>query len=103
MKTTILLSDEKKLTKKIQSPLYRTDNFLSAENGDGMIEVTMDSKRITDRKPVHIGVAILQYSKLMLLEFVEFLRTYLNKGSYALVYSGKTSLLLIKAQSFLRH
>ena len=103
MKTTILLSDEKKLTKKIQSPLYRTDNFLSAEDGDGMIEVTMDSKRITDRKPVHIGVAILQYSKLMLLEFVEFLRTYLNKGSYALVYSGKTSLLLIKVKIFLRH
>lgn len=49
----------------------------------------MDPSRVQDRKPVHAGVAILQHSKLMLLHFVDFLRKYLVKGSYALVYGGK--------------
>ena len=88
-KSVELVQDHKRLAKKMKSPLYRRDNFLSTEADEGIFEVTMDQKRIVDNKPVHMGIAILQYSKLMLLEFVQFLRTYLKEGSYVLVYSGK--------------
>ena len=88
MTKTVLVSDAKKLKLKTESPLYKRQEFLSTESNEGIHEVIMDQQTITDNKPVHVGVAILQHSKLMLLKFVEFLRTYLVSGSYALVYGG---------------
>ena len=71
------------------SPLFRNHSFLSNESGEGVHEVISDISTLTDRKPVHVGLAILQHSKLLLLEFIDFLREYLEENSYSLVYGGK--------------
>ena len=57
-----------------------------AEISDFM-ELNLDKRRVEDSKPVHVGNAILMYSKLHFLEFIEFLRKFLMKGSYRLIYS----------------
>ena len=66
-------------------------HFLECETEDGVTEVTMRQKTVRDDKPVHLGVAILQHSKLMMLKFVDFLKEFLIPGSFVLVYSGKVS------------
>ena len=81
------MSDPKLISKKIRTPLYKNHDFISCESGSGFHEFVMSPRKIDDRKPVQVGLAILQYSKLLLLEFVLFLKTYLIEGSYALVYS----------------
>ena len=88
---TILLMDPKKLEKQIRKPLHKSYASLETETGAGVLEVIENKKIITDTKPVHVGIAILQHSKLLLLRYVDFLRTYLKQGSYVLVYGGKFS------------
>ena len=86
---TDLITDKKKLRRLVESPLSKQIAFLESESGErGLHEIVMDQRKITDRKPVHIAVCILQNSKLMLLKFVDFLRNYLDEGSYSLVYGG---------------
>jgi hypothetical protein len=78
------------MKKLIESPMYRNDNYLPTESGEiNVREFVMNKRTIRDNKPVHAGVCILQHSKLMLLQFVGFLRKYLINGSYSLIYGGK--------------
>jgi hypothetical protein len=70
------------------SPLFKSDAFLTCEGESGIHEVNMQQHKVIDSKPVHVGISILQYSKMMMLEFVDFLRNYLIPGSYVLVYTG---------------
>mgnify|MGYP000154353252 CR=1 FL=1 len=87
---TVLVANPKKLRRIIESPLHKRDAFLTSESGEvGIHEVVMDQRSVKDMKPVHASVCILQHSKLMLLKFVDFLRKYLERGSYAIVYGGK--------------
>ena len=79
-----------KLAKYMVSPLLKSQSFLSTEDDSGLHEVISQARKITDTKPVHVGVAILHYSKLMMLKFADFLRDYLVEGSYALVYTGES-------------
>ena len=95
---TSIVTQSSSLKKKIISPLFRTHAFLSNENGEGVHEVISDIANSTDRKPVHVGLAILQHSKLLLLRFIDFLREFLEEGSYSLVYGGKLKIL-----NLLRH
>jgi hypothetical protein len=86
---TVLVSNAKSLSRKMANPLYKSDAFLQTEGDtDGIHEVIMDDKKIIDDKPVHVGIAILQYSKILMLEFVDFLREFLVPGSYVFVYTG---------------
>ena len=74
----------------IQSPFYKHHSVLVTEDEeDGIHEFVMDKRRVIDDKPVHVAVAILQQSKLMFLEFVQFLRNYLKPGAYQTLYCGK--------------
>ena len=89
-----------KLAQKIRSPFYKSHSELPPENGEhGLYEVVMDQKKVTDDKLVHVGVGILQQSKLLFLRFVQFLRTYLKPGSYQPIYCGK----LKKFSSYLQY
>ena len=56
---------------------------------EGIHEFVMEPRKVIDNKIVHVGVAILQQSKIMFLEFLEFLREYLVPGSYQTVYCGE--------------
>ena len=80
----------KRLKNLVRSPFYRHHNELPTENGQsGMVEVISDVKKVLDNKLPHVGVAILQQSKLLFLRFVDFLREFLIPGSYAPIYAGK--------------
>lgn len=72
----------------MKKPLYKRAALLTSEEGESIHEVIMDKRKIKDGKPVQLAVAILHHSKLLLLKFVHFLRTFLVKGSYAIVYGG---------------
>ena len=54
----------------------------------------MKKQKVIDDKPVHIGVAILQWSKLLFLRFMEFLKEHLEVGSYQTCYTDTDSLCL---------
>ena len=91
----MIVTDPKKLAKHTRQPLYKSFAFLRTESGAGFHEVIKKQRTVVDSKPVHLGLAILQHSKLLLLRFVDFLRTYLEEGSYALVYGGMFDAVLI--------
>ena len=89
---TILIppTDKKTLRRCIRSPHYLRHNELPTQTGSaGLIEITMEKKSVTDDKLVHVGVCILQQSKLLFLRFVQFLRTYLKPGSFQTIYCGE--------------
>lgn len=55
-------------------------------------EFVMSKKKIEDKFPVHVGNAVLQYSKLHFLKFVYFLHFHLVEGSFRLVYCDTDSI-----------
>ena len=80
---------KRKLEQKIRCPFYKHHSELPSEDGQlGLIEVVSDQKKVNDDKLVHVGVAILQESKLLFLRFVQFLRNFLIPGSYQPIYAG---------------
>ena len=54
-----------------------------------LFETTYQKRSIKDDKLSHLGLAILQLSKLVLLEFIYHLEEHLVKGSYKICYLGK--------------
>ena len=86
---TVFTNDASKIKKLERKPQFEQKNFLECENlSDGITEIISTQSRVLDNKPVHIGVSILQYSKLLMLRFVEFLNEHLIKDSFSLVYTG---------------
>ena len=86
---TVLIVNPKKLKKLIESPLHKRDCYLASESGDvGIHEIVLEQRRVQDTKPVHASICILQNSKLMLLQFVDFIKKFLIPNSYAFVYGG---------------
>ncbi len=86
---------KERLNKKFRSPFYKHHAVLETEDEcDGVHEFVMDQRIVTDDKLVHVGVTILQQSKLMFLKFVDFLREFLIPGAYQTVYCGKINLLV---------
>ena len=57
-------------------------------------EVQQRPRKITDNKPVHVGIAILQYSKLHFLRFIYWLHEHLTPNSYYLCYADSDSIFL---------
>ena len=52
-----------------RSPLCRQTVEIQDEAGEeAAIEVTMKKKKIKDNKPIHMGLAILQWSKYLFIE-----------------------------------
>ena len=72
---------EKKIKKHIASPFYKHHTVLVGEDVEKSIhEFVMDQRKVNDDKLVHVGVTILQESKLLFLKFVEFLRNPSTAG-----------------------
>ena len=83
-------NDESKIKKMQRKPQFQEKNFLETESlTAGITEIISAQTRVVDNKPVHIGISILQYSKLMMLKFVDFLNQHLVRGSFSLVYTGE--------------
>ena len=89
--------DIAKITKRA---LYRNHVTIQNEEGQaGAVEVTCDKKTVMDSKPVHIGVAILQYSKLIFVRFMFHLFKHLEPGSFRSVYADTDSMCLALTRS----
>ena len=87
--TLVDSTDKKTLQRMIRSPFYLRHNELPTQSGSsGLIEVVSEKRNVTDDKLVHVGICILQQSKLLFLRFVQFLRTFLKPGSFQTIYCG---------------
>ena len=88
--TALLFPNQKKeLLKLIRSPFYLRHDELPTQTGqEGLIELVSEKRTVNDDKLVHVGICILQQSKLLFLRFVQFLRTYLKPGSFQTIYCG---------------
>ena len=65
---TKVVTDDTKLEKCARKPLFISESSL--QNEEEFItgyEILMKKKRIVDSKPIHFGVAILQWSKILFM------------------------------------
>ena len=86
---------DEKINNHQRSPRYvNCLEFLDEDGERSAIEIEMNKQKIKDDKPVHIGVAILQWSKLLFLSFMEYLKEHLESGSYQTCYTDTDSLCL---------
>ena len=66
-----MVTDEKDFEKHRRNPFFRHDDEVYDENNNlACYMVKMDRKKIKDSKPVHMGVAILQWSKVLFVRYV---------------------------------
>ena len=54
-----------------------------------IMEIVSRKTKIKDDKLTHCGVAVLQWSKVLLMKFVYWLHEMLNEGSFKVCYLGK--------------
>ena len=99
-KNTSLLPVDYNIAKLARRPMYRDHVVIQDENGDACAtEVTSLKQTVEDSKPVHIGVAILQWSKLLFLRFMFDLFKHMEPGSFRCVYSDTDSMCLALTKS----
>ena len=68
---TIITSDPDKFTKyKRSARCINETELLSIHDDFCAYEIQMKRTKVTDAKPVHLGVAILQHSKLLFLRYL---------------------------------
>ena len=91
----ILLENPENVQTYMKQALFLDAVELELEDGScEMVEVKLQKAKIEDKKPIVIGNAILQYSKLLLLKFAYFLERVLLEGSYKICYCDTDSLAL---------
>ena len=97
---TTLLPAGYDLSKYLKRALYKDHVVIQNEEGEaGATEVTCGRKTIEDSKPVHVGVCILQWSKLIFLKFMFYLFNHLEPGSFRSVYADTDSMCLALTKS----
>ena len=74
-KNTLLFGPDANLQSYFRKATFQGHEDIETEDGSLVRELTMRKKRIWDDKPVHVGVAILQWSKLI---FLRYLYLFLN-------------------------
>ena len=92
----IIVGDDRKLQKLSKCPLFQSDTAIVKENGESdFIEIEMKPQKVVDDRPLAMGVAILQYSKLLFLRFVyDVLVEFMKPGSLKLNYCDTDSLAI---------
>ena len=92
---TKIYNDLSKLIKDEKSPFFR--QTLTVFDEDDNLSCYMGSltkRKVTDDKPVHIGVSILQWSKYLFIDFMYFLEQHLIDGSFKTAYADTDSMAL---------
>ena len=93
--TKIVSND--KLIKCISSPFHKDLHPLNSEVDElEYIEVQQVPKKVADKKPVQMSIAILQHSKLQFLKYIYWLHKHLTPGSYVLCYADTDSICIGK-------
>ena len=94
-KNTTLKPPGYNIAKMARKTTYKDHVVIQNEEGEaGATEITSLKKTITDCKPVHIGVSILQWSKLLFLRYMYFMYKHLQPGSFRSVYADTDSMCL---------
>lgn len=94
------MTNDDKLEKLFKSPFFKDSTEVYDERDDlACYMVKMDKKKITDNKPVHIGVAILQWSKVLFIKFMYWLEDHLEEGSFKTCYADTDSMALALTKS----
>ena len=104
-----MVHDPEDLRKLDAKAFYRGFEEFVEESGDiSGYEVKMAKRSTSDSKPVHVAVAILQWSKILFIKydpyhvtlimnyfsFMEFLYTHLERGSFQPAYADTDSMCL---------
>ena len=85
--TRVKYVNEERLWKEVAKPLLRKETEITNENSEPIVfELRFDKRIVKDDKPVHFCVAILQYSKLLFMNFMYFLHDHLEPGSFKPTY-----------------
>ena len=93
--STTKIHNEKQLQRAMRKSTYNTSVDLINECGiTGLHESSMNKKLIKEDKPIQIGQAILQYSKLHFLRFVKFLDDFLQEDSFKFCYADTDSICI---------
>ena len=97
---TCLIPAGKDISQWLKRVLYKDHCVIDNEEGEaGAFEITCDKSNIEDSKPVHIGVCILQWSKLIFLKLMFYLFNHLEPGSFRSVYADTDSMCLALTKS----
>ena len=81
-KITKIIPD-KKISRYLKSRYLRSIDRLSNEQGTiGQNEIKLVQKRVVEKRPLQVGLAILYYSKLHMYELILFLKNILKKKSF---------------------
>ena len=92
--TKLLFTKEENLAINADSPFLKKFDELNRH----IFEVEKQPKKIVHDLPVQIGLAVYSYAKLHMLEFWEFLNTYLDNDMYQLMEMDTDSLYIAFAQ-----
>ncbi len=87
---SVTFVDGKKVRNHIRNPLFKS----MVELNDQICEVTKSRKKVKHSSPIQIGIAVYSYAKLLLINFWEFLDTYLMREKFELMYCDTDSLYL---------
>ena len=71
-------------------------NYENEIGETGYYESVIERKTIVEDKPIQVGQAILQTSKLHFLRFVKFLNDFLIKDSFKFCYADTDSIYIGK-------
>ena len=97
---TRLVTDADRLEKLMKSPYFKESVEVLDETDDlACYKVKMNKKTIKDAKPVHIGVAILQWSKVLFIRFMYWLEEHLEEGAFKTCYADTDSMALALTKS----
>ena len=92
---TKVYADLNKLIPDEKSPFCKKVNSVYDENDYNCCYLaTFTKAKVTDSKPAHIGVSILQWSKYLFVDFMYFLERHLEEGSFKTVYADTDSMAM---------
>ena len=95
----VIVGDDRRLQRLSKNPLFQNDTAIVKEDGEcDFIEIEMKPQKVVDDKPLVLGVAILQYAKLLFLRFVyDVLFEFIKPGSLKLNYCDTDSLAICES------
>ena len=93
--TKLTFTEEKNVPEHVANPFFKTMQEL---NGD-IYEIEKQKRKVLLDLPMQIGIAVYSYAKLRLIEFWEFINTYLMNDHYQLMECDTDSLYIAFAKS----
>ena len=87
-----MITTEKGFNRQKKDIHFQRGNKVS----ENFYEVSKQLKKIVERYPIHAGLTVLHFSKLILMEFVLFLHEFLKPNSFELCYSGNIRKIFLR-------